>query len=228
MTKPRLVKGGGGQLPAATSPQARIIEFGAIGLGPNGSVVPTGEPDFSDYSNAMNFALYCEENGPFWVAALLEYGYQRPDWDGVIDGVIDAGRFTARTISQYRSVHKRVPPHERVEGLSFSHHEAVAALPTPDKRYYLEQAKREHLSVSALKQTIRSERTTTKILNGQASELAKAHADIVIAAREAQDACREIPHQDAAHAEQKISEARNALDAAEEAVATLRKAQGRK
>ena len=225
LSKPRLVKGGGGPLPATTSPQA--ITFGGLSLGADGLTV-TGKPVFGDFEAAMRAALYLEHHAAWWIADLLEYGYGRADWEGLIDSVVDAKDFRASTVSQYRYVSRSVPAHERVEGLSFSHHEAVAALPTPDKRYYLEQAKREHLSVSALKQTIRSERTTTKILNGQASALAKAHAGIVVAAREAQDACREIPHQDAAHAEQKISEARNALDAAEEAVAALRKAQGKK
>ena len=178
--KPTLVKRSRVEGTPTATPSLPAIKFGGFGLGADGLTV-TGKPDFADYESAMRCAVYLEQHAPWWKADLLEYGHKRADWEGLIDAVVDASSFTASTVSQYRYVARSVPAHERVEGLSFSHHEAVAALPSPDKRYYLDQAKREHLSVSALKQTIRSERTTTKILNGQASELAQAHADIVLA-----------------------------------------------
>lgn len=224
--KPTLAKRGrGGETPTAT-PSMPAIRFGGFTLGSDGLTV-TGKPEFGHYEAAMQCAVYLGQHSGWWIADLLEYGYKRPDWEGLIDEIVDAKTFTASTVSQYRYLSRSVPAHERVDGLSMSHHEAVASLPSPDKKYYLEQAKRDHLSVSSLKQVIRKERKTTKILKGQASELAKAHADIANAAAEAQQACREIAHQDAAHGEQKISEARNALDDAETAVAALRKAQGK-
>lgn len=225
-SKPALVKRGGrGSAPVAT-PAPQAIEFGGLKLGADGLTV-IGKPPFSDFEQAMRAAKYLEFHSTWWVADLLEYGHSRADWEGLIDAVVDAKDFTASTVSQYRYVAKSVPAHDRVEGLTFSHHEAVAALPPPDKRYYLAKAKDEHLSVSALKSVIRKERHTTKIISGQASELAKAHHDIAVTARDAQLSCREIPHQDAQHAEQKITEARAALDACEDAVAALRKIQGK-
>lgn len=224
--KPTLVKRGRVEASPTATPSPSPIRFGGFSLGADGLTV-SGKPDFGDFEKAMQAALYLDNHASWWVADLLEYGHNRADWEGLIDAVVDARSFTASTVSQYRYVSRSVPAHERVPGLTMSHHEAVAALPSPDKRYYLEQAQRDHLSVSALKSVIRSERKTTKILKGQASELARAHADIATAAGEAQQACREIALQDAQHAEQKISEARNALDECEAAVATLRKAQGK-
>lgn len=226
-SKPTLVKRGRVEATPEATPAIKSITFGGFALGADGLTV-VGKPDFADYERAMRAALYLDRHAGWWVADLLEYGHGRADWEGLIDAVVDARQFTAKTVEQYRSVSRLVPAHERMPELTMSHHQAVASMASPDRRYYLDQAKREHLSVSELRQVIRKERTTTKIISGQASELAKAHADLVLAALDAASACREIPLQDGQHAEQHISEARNALDAAEEAVAELRKAQGKR
>lgn len=221
---PRLVKPerGGGSVPAVAAPP---IHFGAIALVSDG-VQFNGEPAFGDYDSAMGFVAYVEEKSPWWKAALFDYADKRPEWAALIDAVIDAERFTRSTVSQYKYVHRAVPEADRVDGLSFSHHEAVAPLPSADKRHYLKQAKREHLSVSALKQIIRREKPVRRILKGQASALAKAHDAVTSAAYEAAAACREIPQHDAKDAEKKIKEARRHLETCEAAVARLRKVAG--
>jgi N6-adenosine-specific RNA methylase IME4 len=58
-------------------------------------------------------------------------------------------------ICNYASVVRRVEISERSENLSFGHHEAVAALPRPEQRQWLERAKQEVLSVAKLKLAIR-------------------------------------------------------------------------
>lgn len=230
-TKPRLVKpagkvSGGGLVPAAAS-TLPAIKFGGIHLTADG-VQFHGKPEFGDYESAMRCAVYLEDKAPFWKADLLEYGHKRADWAGLIDAVVDAGTFTKSTISQYRYVARAVPAEERVEGLSFSHHEAVAPLPSSDKRHYLAKAKREHLSVSALKQVIRREKPIKRVLKGQASEMAKAHDAVASAAYDAAAACREIPQHDCKDAEKKIKEARRYLDQCETAVERLRRVAGGK
>lgn len=234
MSKPRLVKPAD-SLPveAVSSPiEGLAIRFpqdsqtDAIHLVPSGVVV-LGSPSFGDYEDAMRTAVYLTDKAPFWKADLIAYAYTRKDWAGLIDAVIDAGTFTRATVAQYKYVANAVPPKDRVEGLSFSHHEAVASLATPDKRRYLERAKREHLSVSALKQVVRKDKKVRKVLKGQASELAKAHDAVAESAFNAAHACKEIAMHDCQDGEKKIKLARRYLDACEAALVKLRKAQGK-
>lgn len=206
-------------------PSVPVIRFGGFHLTSDGLQVH-GRPEFGDYEAAMRCAVYLEDKAPFWKADLLEYGHTRTDWSGLLDAVVDAGTFTKSTVSQYRYVARAVPPADRVEGLSFSHHEAVASLPSPDRRHYLEQAKREHLSVSSLKEIIRKEKRVRRVLKGQASAMAKAHDAVVDAAHAAALACQEIPRHDCAKAEKKLAEARRHLDRCETALRAYRKAGG--
>lgn len=225
--KPNLVKPGVvGRVEVSATPGLPTIRFGGIHLTADG-VTFHGKPDFGDYENAMRCAVYLEDKAPFWKADLLEYGHKRIDWAGFLDAVVDAGTFTKSTISQYRYVARAVPAERRVEGLSFSHHEAVASLPGSDQRGYLERAKRDHLSVSALKQVVRKSKAVRRILKGQASELANAQDAVTIAAHDAAAACKEIAADDCKHAEKKLGAARRLLDTCELAVKTLRKAQGK-
>lgn len=206
--------------------QPAPIKFGGIHLTADG-VTFHGKPEFGDWSAALNAADYLEQRSPFWKARLFEYAYTRPDWEHLIDQVIDAERYTKRTVDQMRYVARNVRPEEEVPGLSFSHHEAVAALPSGDKRHLLTKAKRDHLSVAELKTEVRRVRSV-KLLKGQASELEKASERVRAAAWDAALACREISHNECAKAEKKIAAARRALDHCEAAVKALRKAQGKK
>lgn len=202
-------------------------EDGALLLTPSGLRVRK-KPSYGSFENAMAAAVYMAEKAPFWKADLLEYAHKRPDWAGLIDQVIDAGTFTKKTIDQYRYVARAVPVESRVEGLSFSHHEAVASVPdADDKKKLLEQAKREHLSVSDLKKVVRKQKKVKRVMSGQASSLSNLQHKIVEHAHEAAAFCREIPHQDCAQAEKMIEKARRELDRCEDAVAKFRTAQGK-
>lgn len=204
-----------------------VITFGVFNLTPTGLEVRGKGAEFDDWQSAMTTADYMAEKAPFWKADLLEYAHGREDWAELIDQVVDAGTFTRASIAQYRSVAKRVPPEQRVEGLSFSHHEAVASLPVSDRQPILQQAKREHLSVSETRQLARKGRKIRRVLKGQAGELATLHGQLREAAHEAAEACREIPKQDGKHADKAIKRARRYLGECEEVAARLGKAQGK-
>lgn len=206
--------------------QPRAIVYGAFRLTADGLVVH-GKGEFGDWSDAVAATEYLETKSPWWLADLLEYAHKRPDWEGLIDSVIDAGTFTKRTVEQKRWVSRNVPAEDRVEGLSFAHHEAVAALPSGDKKIFLKKAKTEHLSVAELKATVRKVKHR-KILRGQASELAVLQTKVADLAWDAVDACKAIAREDAKHAEKSIKLARRLLDECESAVTKLRKAQGKK
>lgn len=229
---PRLIKKGVAASPVVTpEPSPRALTFasddGGFSLTSTGVVV-TGKPIFGDWESALNLAVYLEERSPFWKADLLEYGHTRADWLPIIDAVVDASKFTESTVRQYRHIAKAVPMADRVDGLSFSHHAEVAALPAEDKRPMLERAKREHLSVSALRQVVRKARKVRRILKGQASELAKAQERVIECAHEAAALCREIAAHDCQKAEALIGKARRKIDQCEEAVTKFRTVQGKK
>lgn len=207
---------------AVRAPKALI--FGAFHLTADGVTVK-GKPEFGDWDSALAATDYLEIKSPFWKAELFAYAYTRADWKDLIDAVIDAGTYTLRTVDQYRYVAKNVPPEDRVEGLSFSHHEAVASLPSGDKRIFLKKAKTEHLSVAELKAAVRKVRHT-KILRGQASELAKAQDRVALYAENAIEACKAITRDDCKKAEKSIAAARRALDDCANAVVVFRKAIG--
>ncbi len=207
------------------TPGMPSITFGGFDLNSDGVRVH-GRPTFGDFGRAMAFAHYAEQKSPFWKAALLNYADTRTDWAERVDAIADRWGLTPGTLEQYKSVDRRVPVEDRVDGLSFSHHEAVASLPSADKRHYLQKAKRDHLSVSALKLVIKRERKVRRVLSGQAGDLAKAQDKVTLLAHDAAEACRAISADDCKQAEKAIKAAHRALDICEDAVTALRKAQG--
>lgn len=212
---------------AVAVPAPRALKFGAFQLTADGLRV-VGRPEFSDYEQALGAASYLGEKAPFWKADLLEYGHNRKEWAGLIEAVVDAEKFTAATVSQYRYVARSVPAENRVEGLSFSHHEKVAPLSPADQRRYLKRAKQEHLSVAELTQVIKKEQHKAKrVIRGQAAELSALHAAVADAAYDASQACKAIPRDDGKDAYTHLRAARTALDTCEAAIKKLKAAQGK-
>lgn len=228
MTTPRLVKPSTVGVTPEVTPRAITFEgaSGGFKLTKTGVIV-TGDPEFGDWENTMDFADYAEQKSPFWKAGLLNYAYSRAEWLPFLDAIVDRWALTPKTLDQYRSVDRRVPKANRVDGLTFSHHEAVASLPSDDEGAYLEEAKRGHLSVSALKQKIRHEKPIKRVLRGQDGALAKAQRAVAEHAHEAAHLCRQIAAHDCQDAEKMLVKARRELDKAEDALGKLRKAQGK-
>lgn len=206
--------------------QPKALTFGAFHLTIDGLRVH-GKAELSDFVKALNTAVVLEQSAPFWKADLFAYAEKRKDWEGLLDSIIDSEKFALSSVYEYRRVAKAIPPENRVDGVSFGHHQAVAALPVIDQQHLLKKAKSHHLSVSQLKHEARKLRTR-KILKGQAAELAKLETEARDHAWEAAAACRAIMRDDGKQAIQQIKIARRALDACEEAIGKLRKAQGRK
>lgn len=231
MKTPRLIKTGRSALAVTPEPTPRVLTFGdedgnKVELTARGAII-TGTPNFGDWEQALNLAVYLEERSPFWKGDLLNYGYSRADWAGFIDAASSAWGLTPETLDQYRSVAKRVPAERRVAGLSFSHHEAVASAPAEDQQKYLQQAQREHLSVSETRRVVRKAKKVRRILKGQASELAKAQKAVVEHAHDAAAWCKSITIRDCADAEKMIEKARRELDRCETAVLKFRRVQGK-
>lgn len=233
---PRLVKpskGGSPDTSLAMNKEGQgVLKFeddaGGLHLTPDGLKV-VGKPAFSTFENTMHFAVYMAEKSPWWQVDLIGYAKSRADWSEFIDQIIDAGTFTKGTIDQYAHLYKALPPKRRVDGVSFSHHQAVSSVEdATEQRTYLERAKREHLSVSELRQVVRKHRKVRKVLKGQASELAAAQNAITESAYVAAILCHEIPKADCKHAERVLVKVRQELEHTEALIGKLRKAQGKK
>ncbi len=198
----------------------RVISFGGFQLTATGLAV-RGRPAFEHFESAFEFALYAEERAGLWLADLLVYARSRPEWKELIGHLITAERLTAATVSKYLSVGKKVPPERRVEGLGIGHVLEVTALRPSDQTEMLQAAKDGHWSTSKLRREVRRSRQT-RILSGQASEVAAAQQKVREAAWEAREACTAITADDCQHAEVEIANARRHLDAAAEAVKAFR------
>jgi hypothetical protein len=228
MSKPRLVKPATVSVEAEITPRALKFEGEAGGffLDAKGMTVH-GEPEIASWEQALDAARYLNRHAGVWEADLLEYGFSRPDWSGVVEAIVDATKWTAATVKQYRWFARSVPRSNRVDGLGIAYLGAVASVPREDQKEYLDRAKREHLSVLELKAIVRKEKPVKRILKGQASALAKAHDKVAELAHEAASLCREISQHDCQDAEKKLTKARRVLDDCEAAVKAFRKAQGK-
>lgn len=95
----------------------------------------------------------------WWIGDWLNYG-KRAYHDNVVGHdrywlAIEAFGRDHQTLLNYASIANRIPPEQRRDSLSFSHHEAVASLGTDERGYWLTKAEEERLSVDALRRSIR-------------------------------------------------------------------------
>src|SRR3990172_2811493 len=95
----------------------------------------------------LEFALWAQRGSPFWIGDLVVLGdtvfgdefYQSLGSDWSID-----------MINRYMGVARLVPPDNRVDGLSWSHHSYVACVPGERQRELLEHAKANGLTSTQL------------------------------------------------------------------------------
>jgi hypothetical protein len=94
----------------------------------------------------------------WWIGDWLSYGNARYG-----DRYARASRITgydAQTLMNMVYVASRFEPSRRREGLSWSHHAELAALPPEDQERWLTRAESDRLSVRCLREEIRRERRT--------------------------------------------------------------------
>ena len=92
----------------------------------------------------------------WWIGDWLRYGNQRFG-----ERYVRASRITGydvQTLMNMVYVASRVPPEERREGLSWSHHAEVAAAEPGDRARWLDMAETERLSVRCLREEVRRAR----------------------------------------------------------------------
>jgi hypothetical protein len=99
----------------------------------------TGKPELVDWRGPLQFALWCQRAGPWWIGDLLNCGEDR---FGESFSQMCEGTLSTEMLSRYASVARRVPIENRVPSLSWSAHASVARLPHALQKRLLLDAER--------------------------------------------------------------------------------------
>ena len=127
-----------------------------------------GRPTFHETQSAFDFVTRSIRCSGFWMVDLIKYIESRDDFGDRRDELISAETGMAEsTVSVYRSIGKSVPPENRVAGVPFGHHMAVASLEPEEQTEWLEKSKAEGWTQTELKGEIRSSKRL-KLLKGSA------------------------------------------------------------
>jgi hypothetical protein len=100
----------------------------------------TGKPDLTEWRGPLQFALWCQRAGPWWIGDLLNSGEDRY---GETFSQMCEGTLSTEMLNRYASVARRVPIENRVASLSWSAHAAVARLPLDLQKPMLLDAERQ-------------------------------------------------------------------------------------
>ncbi len=97
----------------------------------------SGRPQLDQWKGPLQFALWCQRAGPWWIGDLLNHGEDHfgESFSQMCEGVV-----SAEQLSRYASVARRVPLGNRSPSLSWSAHAVVARLPPDQQRNMLRQA----------------------------------------------------------------------------------------
>ena len=99
----------------------------------------SGKPDINAWQGPLQFALWCQRAGPWWIGDLLNAG---EDKFGETFSQMCEGAVSAEMLNRYASVARRVPIENRVPSLSWSAHTYVARLPHDQQKRLLQEADR--------------------------------------------------------------------------------------
>lgn len=99
----------------------------------------SGKPDLSAWKGPLQFALWCQRAGPWWIGDLLNAG---EDCFGESFSQMCEGAVSAEMLNRYASVARRVPIENRVASLSWTAHAYVAQLPLDLQKRLLQEADR--------------------------------------------------------------------------------------
>jgi hypothetical protein len=109
------------------------IQFTSVG------VRIAGKAELTEWRGPLQFALWCQRAGPWWIGDLLNAGEDR---FGESFWQMCEGTLSTEMLNRYASVARRVPIENRVASLSWSAHAAVARLPRHLQKQLLLDAER--------------------------------------------------------------------------------------
>lgn len=119
----------------ATHPKISVGPFHFTSVG----VRISGKPELTEWQGPLQFALWCQRAGPWWIGDLLNAGEDR---FGESFSQMCEGAVSAEMLNRYASVARRVPIENRVASLSWSAHAMVARLPLDLQKPMLQEADR--------------------------------------------------------------------------------------
>ena len=99
----------------------------------------SGKPELPEWKGPLQFALWCQRAGPWWIGDLLNSGEDR---FGESFSQMCEGAVSAEMLNRYASVARRVPIENRVPSLSWTAHSMVARLPLDVQKRLLQEAVR--------------------------------------------------------------------------------------
>jgi hypothetical protein len=120
---------------AVTPPKISVGPFHFTSVG----IRISGKPEIAEWNGPLQFALWCQRAGPWWIGDLLNAGEDRfgEAFSQSCEGVV-----SAEMLNRYASVARRVPIENRVASLSWSAHASVARLPVDLQKRLLLEAER--------------------------------------------------------------------------------------
>ncbi len=127
-----------------------------ISLGPfrfhSAAVSMQGQPALETWAGPLQFALWCQRAGPWWIGDMVNSG---EDLYGEEFAEVCGGTLSTEMVSRYASVARRVPARNRRPNLSWSAHAAVARLPHALQRRLLAQAEKQGWNSTELRAKVR-------------------------------------------------------------------------
>jgi hypothetical protein len=99
----------------------------------------SGKPELQEWKGPLQYALWCQRAGPWWIGDMLNAGEDRfgETFSQMCDGAV-----SAEMLNRYASVARRVPIENRVPSLSWTAHAMVARLPADVQKRLLQEAVR--------------------------------------------------------------------------------------
>lgn len=129
-------------------------------------VTVQGRPTFEETQGAFDFVTRAVKCSGFWMVDLINYIDGREDFGDRRDALISVETGLAEgTVKVYRSIGKRVPAVNRVEGVAFGHHAAVASLEAAEQVEWLRKSQDGGWTQAELKAEIRNSKRV-KLVNG--------------------------------------------------------------
>jgi hypothetical protein len=113
-----------------------------------------GQPQLDEWRGPLQFALWCQRAGPWWIGDVLNSGDDR---FGESFSQMCEGTLSTEMLNRYASVARRVPIENRRASLSWSAHAAVARLEPDQQKSLLLDAERHGWTSEELRAKARHE-----------------------------------------------------------------------
>lgn len=130
--------------PESPPPQMSVGPFRFTSVG----VRIEGKPTLDAWKGPLQFALWCQKAGPWWIGDLLNAGEGSfgESFYAMCEGAVSGDQ-----LNRYASVSRRVPIRNRRAALSWSAHAAVARLDDAGQRRLLALAEKDGWSSEELR-----------------------------------------------------------------------------